>query len=509
MEPTLAQLLASRAEFAPQKEAYVYQGERLSYAEANARAERMAAHLLVNGIAAGDRLLLLAKNSEFLATMLFAASRIGAITVVGNWRLPAAELEYIVRDSGAIGFFVDEEFAGLARELSQRIPELRLRIVSGDAEGPGEFGYQQLVETDNGAGFAPEIVGTGKDDAVIMYTSGTTGHPKGVVLTNANLFWAAQGKTSTIIWEADHRFLLVAPMFHIGGLAPLICNVLRGTTTIFMRDFDPVAVWEMIEQERITNMMAVPVMLNAMLKVARTKTVDTSSVVEIMCGGAMVPASLITAYSEIGVAVSVVFGITEFGGAVTFWTPAMGLDQLASEGRPVFASRLRVVDTQTGEPVAVNEPGELLCWGPQRFDRYWNNNEATAAAITPDGWYRSGDVGRIDEAGFVYVVDRLKDVIISGGENIYPAEVETAISSHPAVAEVAVVGREDHTWGEVPVAYVVLQPAAAVSEDALIEYTRERIASYKRPKQIEFIEQLPKNSLGKLLRRELRGVRVG
>lgn len=501
MELTLAELLASRAEFTPEHEAFVDGGLRLTFREADHRAGVLAEQLRKHGVKRGDRVIILAKNGEFLATSFFALSRLGAIVVVANWRLPANDLGYIARDSGSTAILADDEFANTARVLADQVDDLALRVVCG-AACDGELGYQDLVATDIET--LPQCVGEGDDDAVIMYTSGTTGRPKGAVLTNANMFWSAQGMATTISWEGTHRFLLVAPMFHIGGLAPLVCNVLRGTTTIFLRDFDPAAVWATISAERVTTLMTVPLMLGALLKVASVTTVDTSSLVAITCGGAMVPTHLIEACAALGVPVQVVYGITEFAGSLTFWTPAMGLDHLHTQGKPVFGARIAVVETDSGRPLDVGEPGELLACGPQRFDRYWQNPDATSAAITDDGWYRTGDIALIDEQGFLHLVDRAKDVIISGGENIYPAEIENALITHPAIAEVVVTGRHDDTWGEIPIAHVVLHADAEANEAELLDYARERLAGYKRPKAIEFIDAVPKNSVGKVLRRELR-----
>lgn len=495
MEPTPAQLLRNRAYLTPTAEAYVSDGHRITFAHAERHAAALAAHLHAAGIGHGDRILVLAKNSDFLATSLFAASWLGAITVVGNWRLPAAELAYILDDSGATAILYDDAFADTVHALADTRPAVHALLSGGAA-------FRVIVESGAATPAAP--AGTGTDPAVIMYTSGTTGRPKGAVLTGANLFWSAQGMTTTIAWEQAHRFLLVAPMFHIGGLAPLIANVLRGTTTVFLRDFDPVAVWHTIGQERITTMMTVPLMLKALLHVASQTPVDASSLVNVTCGGAMVPVPLIEAFSGLGVPVQVVYGITEFSGGLTYWLPSMGPDRASSQGKAVFHAELAVADLDTGGHVGPDTPGEVLVRGPQLFAEYWRNPEATDTALTDDGWYRTGDVGYLDQDGFVHLIDRVKDVIISGGENIYPAELEAIIATHPAVADVAVVGRADDTWGEVPIAHVVLRPDATSTAEQIIDHTTTQLASYKRPKDVVFTDAIPRNTLGKVLKRELR-----
>ncbi|MEZ3161355.1 AMP-binding protein [Microbacterium sp. BWT-B31] len=497
MEPTPAQLLRNRAYLTPDAEAYVSGGRRLTFAQAAREAGALAGHLAANGVARGDRVVVLAKNGDFLATSLFAASWIGAIAVVANWRLPLPELAYVVADSGATALLYDEEFAETAAALVGD-PSSFSAVVGSDPEE-----YLPIVTTGVEPLHAP--VGTAADPAVIMYTSGTTGRPKGAVLTGANLFWSAQGMVTTLVWEQAHRFLLVAPMFHIGGLAPLMANVLKGTATVFLRDFDPAAVWRTIADERITTMMTVPLMLKALMHAASQAQVDPSSLFSVTCGGAMVPASLVEAFTGMfGVPVQVVYGITEFTGGVTFQAPSMGPGRPSSQGKAVFHAELAVASLESGERLGVGEAGEVLVRGPQRFAGYWGKPDATGAAITEDGWYRSGDVGYLDENGYVHLIDRVKDVIISGGENIYPAEVEAVLATHPAVADVAVVGRPDDTWGEVPAAFVVLKPGADVSADELVALCREQLAGYKRPKHVEFIEAVPRNTLGKVLKRELR-----
>lgn len=500
MEPTLADLLSCRAEHTPESIAFIDSTQRITFVQAEQRAHTVSAHLADRGVGHGDRVILLAKNGEFLATSLFALWRIGAIAVVANWRLPVEELRYIVGNSEAGVILADEEFADRAHQLCETTESLEFLLGSGSESGAS--GYHDLISSTPRSAYP--VGARASDPAVIMYTSGTTGRPKGAVLSHANMFWSAQGMTTTIEWEAAHRFLLVAPMFHIGGLAPLICNLLRGTRTVFMRDFDPQAVWKVIAEEKITTMMTVPLMLQAMLSAAQKTEVDTSSLVSVTCGGSAVPDALVRAFAALGVPVQTVYGITEFTGGVTFWTSSMGEDRAETQGKPVFGADVAVIDPQTGNALGAEETGELICHGPQRFGYYWNNDEATHSAITAEGWYRTGDIGRIDREGKIYVVDRLKDIIISGGENIYPAEIERVLIQHPGVGEAAVVGRPDSTWGEVPVAYIARIPPADIAEEDVFSYLREHLASYKIPQQIEFTEALPKNAVGKLLKQPLR-----
>lgn len=502
--PTLHELFTHRVRLTPDAEAYVDGDLRLSFADAERRVAALAAHLADLGVTPGDRVAILAKNSEFVATSLFAAARIGAIAVAANWRLPVLELTHVLTDSDPVVILHDDDFGhNVDRHTAATGHDLK-RVVR---HSTGAGGYADIVSR-GGAAVAPAQVDP-DDPAVIMYTSGTTGRAKGAVLTHANLFWSADGMIATMPWEPSHRFLLVAPMFHIGGLAPLVAGVLRGSTTVFMRDFDPVASWATIAQERITTMMTVPIMARALLHVANATPVDSSSLLNISCGAAPVPPDLVTAFAKLGVVVQVVYGATEFSGILTFSGPALGPDYGETQGRAVFHSELKIVAPDTGTTLPPGTTGEVWIRGPQRFAGYWRNEEATASAITEDGWYRSGDIGHVDAKGVLTLVDRLKDMIISGGENIYPAELEAVLSLHPGVREVAVIGQPDETWGEVPVAYIVATAGSQLDTAELIAWSRERLAGYKIPKTIHVIAQLPVNAVGKILKGTLRARQHG
>ncbi|PKH70233.1 AMP-dependent synthetase [Stenotrophomonas sp. Betaine-02u-21] len=499
MAQHLARLLARRATLSPQREAVVDPGGRWTYAQFDGRCRKLAAHLIAQGVREGDRIAILAKNGEFAMNAVFAAARVGATAIMLNWRLQATELVYVLADSEPVGLLYDAAFAAAVQPLLAVRP-LPVRIRNG-GQG-GDASYADILR--DTPPDAADARGTGGSAiALIMYTSGTTGRPKGAMLSHEALTWAAQANGATLEWNQDHRFLLVAPLFHIGGMSSMFTNVLKGCTSVLSPDFDPVQVWKVIAGERITTLMCVPLMLQALLEVARKMPVDASSVVWATCGASAVPRPLIEAGLGMGIAVQQVYGITEFCGAVSFWTPEMGVDSAHTQGKVLMHGEVRVIDPLTLRELPAGEDGEICCRGPMAFSGYWRNQADTRAAFH-NGWYRSGDVGHVDAQGFVHVVDRLKDMIISGGENIYPAELEAAIAELPGVAEVAVVGRADERWGEIPLAYVVCRPDARIIEADVIRACRERLAGYKCVKAVTFVDALPRNAVGKILKQQLR-----
>lgn len=499
MTYNIGELLAQRANLMPQQEGFNGPDYSYTYGEVNKRCDRFASWLVAQGFKPGDRIATLAKNTEGLGTVIFAAAKADAISVVLNWRLSAEELVYILNDSGATALFFDAEFAPLVAKIKER-SNVRLSICRGDPEA--ENTYEAIV-ADTSAKPCARPTRRGNDTAILMYTSGTTGHPKGAMLSHANFVAAAHGTSSTIDWLDSHRFLLVAPIFHIGGLMPLTTSVQKGSTVYFMPDFDPVKVWKVISDEKITTMMTVPAMAQAMLMVAEKMPVNAKSLVNITCGASAVPEAIISAFSNMGVSFQQVYGLTEVTGSMSFWKESMDDTRANSHGKPAFLNEMRISDPETGETLPSGQHGEVLCRGETVFSGYWNNEAATLAALK-DGWFATGDIGYVDDDGFLYLVDRLKDMIISGGENIYPAEVEKVIMNHGGVAEVAVVGRTDPKWGEVPVAFVVKNPQAKVEANDIIVDCRQHLAHYKCPHNVYFIEALPRNGVGKVVKPNLR-----
>lgn len=498
MHMNLGETLRHRANLTPEQEGFVGEGYRYTFSEVNKRVNRFAAYLTSQEIAVGDRVAILCKNNEHAAAAVYAAAKIGAIAVVLNWRLQVSELAYILNNCKAAFLLYDGEFLATVDQLKQLIPA-RAYLCCGGSGHDTEYEDALSGQPD----LEPEHVAGGNDPAVIMYTSGTTGKPKGAVLSHNNLIWSSLGISQTLDWRFGDRFLLVAPLFHIGGLAPLATNVQKGTTTVFMPNFDPKGVWHVIATERITSMMSVPLMLHAMLMVAKAGPVDSSSLRWIVCGASLVPASLIRGCLDIGINVQQVYGSTEASGGAAFWTLHMPLEKCHTHGKPIFYQDLKVIDPVTGSDLATGQVGEILMKGPMIFLGYWENEGATRDAMR-DGWFRSGDLGKFDEDGYVYVVDRLKDMIISGGENIYPAELEAVVVTHPSVAEAAVVGLPDSKWGEIPVAFVVRRPGMELTSEDVVRLCKERLASFKCVREVRFLDALPKNQVGKVLKTVLR-----
>lgn len=498
MDVNIGSVLYNRSVMMGEKIGFVHRDVKISFSEMNARTNSFAEFLKGKGLKKGDKIAILCKNNEQAVASFFGAAKIGVISVMVNWRLQTEELQYILSHSDAKLIVHDEIFQSAIDDLKGRIPATI--YVSTTTTPSFSTIWQQSAEE-------PVYETAGDDPILIMYTSGTTGKPKGALLSHNNLLATSIGLSHTIDWWEDDRFLMVAPFFHIGGIAPLITNVHTGCTMVLMEDFDPFAAWKIVEAERITTMMTVPAMLAFLLKTYPAVKPDISSLRNITCGASAVPAPLILGARELGVPVQQVYGITEYSGAVTFWKETQHPEKYDSMGKPVMHGTLQIVNHETKEKLPDGEIGEIVLGGPQVFVGYYKNEEAYRSTVM-DGKFYTGDVGYLDEQGFLYVVDRLKDMIISGGENIYSAELELALSQHPAIAEVAVVGAPNEKWGEVPRAYIVKQADAELSEEEAIEFCKSKLASYKAVKEVVFVDQLPRNAVGKILKQQLKDMAV-
>jgi acyl-CoA synthetase (AMP-forming)/AMP-acid ligase II len=505
MQMNIGQFLARRAFLSPGLEAMVEPavgGRRLDFRALNQRCNRVSHALRAAGVQRGDRVALLLMNGAEFVESFFAVAKIGAVNVPLNWRLVADELEFILKDSGATVLLYAENFAPVATELQRRGGKTDLRTwVQVGGQVPG-FAVDYAAWTGGMPADEPEPAGSEDDLLFIMYTSGTTGLPKGVMHSHRTVFWSALNVTATADFHYKDRYLVALPLFHVGALMPSLCCVYVGCTQVVLKAFDPKAAWALIGGEKISTTLLVPAMLQFMQAVHDPALHDAHTLRWVLCGAAPVPVSLIEAYAAIGVEVHQLYGLTESCGPGCLIMGEDALTRAGSTGRAYFYTELRIVGPD-GRDCAPGEPGEVVLRGPHNMLGYWNRPDATAQTLR-DGWLHTGDVGTMDTDGFVTIRDRMKDMLISGGENVYPAEVENLLLGHPEVADAAVIGLPSPKWGEVPLAVVVRKSGAALDEAAMLAWCRGRLAPYKLPKVAAFVDEIPRNPSGKILKRVLR-----
>ena len=507
MKNNIGSLLAIRAGINGDREAYVdgASGIRQTFSELNANANRVANGLVSKGVKAGDRVGLLQMNSVEFMESYFAVAKIGAVVVPLNWRLVADELEFILKDSGTMTLIFGEEFIDLVSDLNARGDKtdiINWLQVSAKANGASHFSqdYHDLRNASSAA--EPPMGGSDDDMLYIMYTSGTTGLPKGVVHTHTTTFWALLTFSGSTDLRLGDRYLAALPMFHVGALTPITLNVYQGVTSVVMREFDATRAWQLIEEEKINNSLLVPAMLNFMIQLPDLDRFDYSSIRWIQSGASPLPVNLIEAYDEINIPVHQIYGLTETCGPACVIDADNAIKKIGSTGVPFFHTQVRIVNEE-GLDCAPKEQGEVLVSGNHIMTEYWNRPEATRDTLV-DGWLKTGDVASMDEDGFIYIQDRIKDMIISGGENVYPAEIENVILGHPSVAEVAVIGQTSERWGESPFAVVVTKGNEALSESDILQFCDGKLARFKLPKGAVFTDTIPRNPSGKVLKRVLR-----
>jgi acyl-CoA synthetase (AMP-forming)/AMP-acid ligase II len=414
----------------------------------------------------------------------------------------ADELEFILKDSGTSRLIYDNDFVDTVAELHSRGDKTDIKHWLQVTDGEIAYFAESYRSFRDAASVAePEVTAANDDMLYIMYTSGTTGLPKGVVHTHHTSIWGLLSISATAVYHDPERYLACLPMFHVGALTPLAVNVYRGVTSVVMRSFDPVGAWEIIEREKITSGLAVPAMLNFMLQVPKFERFDFSSLRWIMTGAAPVPPALTKIFHDMGIGIQQVYGLTETCGPTCLMDAENALARPESTGKAFFHTEVRIAD-ENGNDCPAGVAGEVLVRGEHIMTEYWNRPEATAETII-DGWLRTGDIAIMDEEGFVSIQDRIKDMIISGGENVYPAEIEGVLAEHPGIREAAVIGQESERWGESPLAIVVATDANVSAVDVL-EFCQGKLAGFKQPKAVEFIEEIPRNPSGKILKRILR-----
>jgi long-chain acyl-CoA synthetase len=508
--PYLADIPRVQAERRPDAAAFWFEGRTTTYAEFEKRSNQVANGLLALGIQPGDRIGYLAKNTDVYYEMMFGAAKARAVMNGVNTRLAAPEVKFILSDANAKVLFVGKEFYAMIDQIKAELPDLkRIITIDGDRE---DWDFYPSWRDSKKAG-NPGLKVDGDDDVIQLYTSGTTGLPKGVMLTNDNFFSGVIGISEQWRFTEDSVNLAMMPMFHIAGAGWAAVGLYHGCRTVVLRDIDPAAVLAAIPTYGVTNAFMVPAVIQFLLMTPGVETTDFSTLRALVYGASPITDKvLVQGMETFGCEFIQVYGLTETTGAITQLDgvdhdPANRPDLLRSCGKPYPWVEMRVVEATTGEDRPVGEVGELWTRSHQNMAGYWNNPAATAEAMTPDGWFRTGDAGYLDADGYVYLHDRVKDMIVSGGENVYPAEVENVVARHPDVADVAVIGVPDERWGEAVKAIVVPAESATAGPDleaGIIAYARDNLAGYKLPKSVDFAEVLPRNPSGKLLKRELR-----
>ena len=505
---TLGDLARFHARERGDREALLFEGRATSFRDLDRHASRVANALLAEGVEPGARVAFLDKNSDDFFEVVLGCAKAGAVSVGVNWRLAPPEVAYILNDSRARVLFVGPEFHGLVEQIVDHVPSL-VRVVAME-QGTGR--WPAFVEWRDAREDTDPEVRVGADDvAMQMYTSGTTGHPKGVQLMQRCFFdlWRHPPAEDMAFndWTDRDVNLVAMPGFHIGGVGWGLMGLRPGARNVVVREFDPGQTLTMIAEQRITKLFLVPAAIRMVLQHPRAREVDYSSLAYICYGASPIPLDLLREALEVFRCGFVqLYGMTETTGSATYLPPQdhdpAGNERMRSAGKSFPGVTVKVVDEQ-GRELAPRQVGEICIRSPVNMLGYSNLPEATASTLV-DGFVHTGDAGYLDEDGYVYVRDRVKDMIVSGGENIYPAEVESALFGHPAVADVAVIGVPDERWGEAVKALVVLKSGASAGADELIGFARSRIAGYKLPKSVEFLAELPRNPSGKILKRELR-----
>lgn len=483
--------------------AVAFEGRALTYAELERRSDQAAGMLQALGVKPGDRVAWLGRSCEQWYEIMFGAAKARACLAPINARLAIPEIAFILKDSGADLFFVTAEFFGAAQAVVAEI-DRPIRVVAVYGELSGFDSYPALRDAAAAPRLSPPLP---EDDVLQLYTSGTTGLPKGVRLNNVNYRSFLQLRTEVpgFSYGADDTVLIVMPLFHVAGTNISFAGLAPGARVIVMAEFNPPEVLQLIEQEGVNHIFLAPVMINVLLQTPQIATTDFSSLKSVAYGASPISEAVLTAATErFGCGFIQFYGMTETTGAGSTLAPDEHHGELMrSCGKPWPGMGVRIAD-EDGKALAAGEIGEIEIRGDMVMAGYWNRPEATAETIRPGGWLRTGDAGFMDADGYFFVHDRVKDMIVSGGENVYPAEVENAILGCPGVADAAVVGVPDDRWGESVKAICVKAPGAEPSPDQIIAYARARIAGFKAPKSVDFVDALPRNASGKVLRRELR-----
>ena len=491
----------------PDATSMIFEGEHVTWSVLDARSTRVANALADAGVGNQERVVFIDKNGPAYFEVAFGTAKINSVLVAANWRLAGPELVYTINDAMAKVVIVGPDFVALMEQIASELTSVTKIVVVGDH--PKWESYEDFLAT---AGTTdPGATSAITDVSMQLYTSGTTGLPKGVMLTNTNLFTLFEEVSKYWRFDRDSINLVAMPLFHIGGCGWAMVGMYFGGQSVIVREFVPSVVLDLMVGYRTTNALFVPAMLQFLSMVPGAGDRDYTSMRAINYGASPITnETLISAMRVFKCRFVQVYGMTETTGAITELAaedhdpdgPRAHL--LRSAGRPYPWVELRILDLESGAPVPAGQVGEVWTRSPQNMLGYWNKPEETEKTKMADGWLRTGDAGYLDEEGFLFLTDRVKDMIVSGGENVYPAEVENALASHPAIAEVAVIGVPHERWGESVKAIIVKKPGAEVTGPEIISYAKERLAGYKCPTSVDFIDVLPRNPSGKVLKKDLR-----
>jgi fatty-acyl-CoA synthase len=502
--------LGRRNLYSPDKLAIIDSGKtpelRLTYRQFNERANCFANWLRdVAGVGKGDRVAILARDGVEHLDLFYACGKLGAIHTALNWRLHWREQAALIENTTPRVLLYSDDFKPAVAEIKAAIREVAIRhYLHIEGQGlPGSLHYETTIQSAPATPVTCESV-EAEDIACLLFTGGTTGLPKGAQISHRQICWNV---LNTVIHDLHHddTYLCVFPLFHAGGLFAYVSSqVIFGNTTILTRQFDPAQVLDLIQREKVTVFAGVPTMYQIMTQAPNWETADLSSLRFCTSGGAPLPVPLIEKYiREKNIKFKQGFGMTEYGPGLFALAPEDAIRKAGSIGRPNFFIDVRVVD-EDNRALGPNQPGELVLKGPSGCSGYWNDPEAYAEVIDSEGWFHTGDIVEYDEEWYFYVRDRKKDMFISGGENVYPVEIENVLYRHPAVHMCAVVGLPDLKWGEVGLACVVLKPGTTATADELMTHMQSYLAKYKVPRRVEFVDALPLSGMGKILKRDLR-----
>lgn len=499
----VGEILKRTSHKSPDSDAFIFNDNRITYKELDERATKIAGWLQSQGIKKNDKVGFMIKNSIAFSEVFFGVALSGGVSVPINFRLTANEVVYILEDSDSEIVIIDEEYTDMLISIKEKLPKLKKIIVIGNNEYPSElFSYESIIN--ESINYLPCETLTENDTSFIMYTSGTTGKPKGAVLSHKNLHINAMN----LIYTGHSRYgesnLLAPPQFHIAGLLLTIKSVLTGGKTILIQEFNPIKILEELEKEKINFIFLVPAMWNFLFQVPNISEYNLSSVQICATGAAITPVEIkkrILNHFDNAILVDH-FGQTETTATATMLVGEEALEKPESVGRPVINMEIRVVDEDMND-VPTGGVGEIIYRGPSVMKEYYKNLEETKIAFR-SGWFHSGDLVKMDNEGYIYMVDRQKDMIISGGENIYPAEVEEVLYQLPEILECAVYAAPDSKWGECVKATIVLKPDHVLKEEDVVQHCQKHLASYKKPRLVEFSKALPRNATGKVLKYKLR-----